>query len=256
MKAVEFLPNKRSLAFSIIILLLFGIFFGGYFYYYIPANKKNLHHNTFLILQNIKDNIQDRNQDLQRLYSTFYNEKTRSGRNGRADSLIQRLLDNNGVAGRVISDAGFFRSPARQDAATHGARGYNHEVRLDSIGGGNLVYLNYNGIASENVAIVLPVENILNPVLQAQRSEGIGSYVLMSVRNNVGAVVYKDPKLGIRFDIPLDSLLPGKKNAFLAGIRDVKRKKRITKCSITRSTLKTSNSCSAVLLKRRITTPS
>jgi len=101
MKFENIVP-KRRLTISITIVTLIAIFFIGYYFYYIPTNKEDLYKNGFLILENIKKSIADRNEDYKKLYKAFF-DKDRSENIEAAKIHVQKLLDSNNVNGDVFS---------------------------------------------------------------------------------------------------------------------------------------------------------
>ena len=61
---------NRPISFLIFFLLLMLSFFASFYFYYIPSNKESVNKYAFLILNNIKKSIEDRNKDLKEVIST------------------------------------------------------------------------------------------------------------------------------------------------------------------------------------------
>ena len=97
MRIPSLLPKGRF-SFSIPVILLIAVFFIGYYFYYIPLNKARVQQNGFLILENIKSSITDRNNDLQNLYKNISNASSDKKTDG-----IDSLLKKNRVDGKSLS---------------------------------------------------------------------------------------------------------------------------------------------------------
>jgi len=205
MKVPSLFPKGR-LSFSIPVILLIVVFFIGYYFYYIPTNKEELHQNGFLILENIKTSIIDRNNDLQNLYKNIFNESV----NQKED--IDSLLKKNKVEGKSVP---FERYAASENIDT-GSSYRRNEFIQTIIGRDSFAYLYKN--KSRSSAVLLTAESVLTPILQSQETELFESYALV---NKKDGIIYKDHSVNIGYDIPLDSLLRGE-NKMFAGIKDIK----------------------------------
>ena len=209
MKVPGLIP-KGKFSFTIPVILLIAVFFIGYYFYYIPTNKDELHKNGFLILQNIKTSIIERNNDLQNLYRNILNESFSKNEN------IDSLLKRNKVDGKWISFDHFFASKKNRDTASSiSSYNFNNEFIQTSIGRDSFVYVYKN--KSDSSAIFLTAENVIQPILQSQETELFESYAMVDKKSGI---IYKDQALSIVYDLPLDSLLRGE-SKFFAGIKDV-----------------------------------
>jgi hypothetical protein len=211
MKVPNLMPKSR-LTFSVPVIILVAVFFIGYYFYYIPVNKNDTHKNGFLILQNVKASILERNNDYQNLYKNFFDKFSGTPED------FQNLLDKNNIEGKAFP---LFNSVAKQNVTdtTPGFSGHDNttnEFQESDIQQNNIAYLFKN--KTNAVRIVLPAENILNQVLQSQKSELFESYLLVDRKNGL---IYKDPELSIVSHIPVDSLLPHF-NSLIASVRDIK----------------------------------
>lgn len=203
---------KSRLTFTLPIVILIAVFFIGYYFYYIPTNKDDLHKNGFLILQNIKASILEKNNDFQNLYKNYFDKSLASKKD------FQHLLDTNNVDGKVYTLNKFVETQNGADT-TPGFTGYNNtrtEFQATDIKQSNLTYLFKDKTNASG--ILLPAENILGPVFQSQKTELFESYLLVDKKNGL---IYKDPELSIVSNIPIDSLLPHS-NAMFASVRDIK----------------------------------
>ncbi|HRI20292.1 MAG TPA: hypothetical protein PLA68_05040, partial [Panacibacter sp.] len=217
MKVSNLIPKSR-LSFSVFIIILFAIFFIGYYFYYIPVNREELHKDGFLILKNIKTSIEERNSDLQKLYKAFFKKNFDENKSNN-DKYLQNLLDSNEVSGKVFKayGASSILSPRTlSDSAGSGMQ--RNEVRLAEIKKGNLIYL-ANNKNYDSLAVALPVDKLLDPILQSQKTELFGSYLLINKRQGL---IYKDKDLSIGSGLAIDSLLSKNKDALFAGIKDAR----------------------------------
>ena len=207
-------PNlmaKNRLTLTLPIIILIAVFFIGYYFYYIPTNKETVHKNGFLILQNIKASILEKNNDYQNLYKNYFDKSLMSNN-------LQHLLDTNNVEGKVFPLNRFLQARNGADT-TSSFTGYDNtrtEFQATDIQGSDLTYLFKN--KNNASGILLPAENILGPVFQSQKTELFESYLLVDKKNGL---IYKDPALSIVSNIPIDSLLPHS-NALFASVRDIK----------------------------------
>jgi hypothetical protein len=206
------IPNlfpKGRFSFSIPVILLIAVFFIGYYFYYIPVNKARVQQNGFLILENIKSSITDRNNDLQNLYKNISNASSDKKTDG-----IDSLLKKNRVDGKSLS---YDRYVAEEKNRDTGFTNNIHSTFIQTIiGRDSFTYL-YKS-KNDTSAILLNAESVLQPILKSQETELFESYALVDKR---AGIIYKDPGLSIVSDIPLDSLLSGE-NKMFAGIKDIK----------------------------------
>ena len=208
MKVPGLIP-KGKFTFTIPVILLIAVFFIGYYFYYIPTNKDELHKNGFLILQNIKTSIIDRNNDLQNLYKNIFNESINK------KIAIDSVLKKNKVAGKPVFND-YTSLQKNNDSILNSSSYKTHGEYIQTIiGRDSFTYLYKN---KNDTSILLTAENVLNPILQSQKTELFESYALV---NKKSGIIYKDQQLGIVSDIPLDSLLRGE-NKMFAGIKDVR----------------------------------
>ncbi|MDQ2862543.1 MAG: hypothetical protein M3R50_02635, partial [Bacteroidota bacterium] len=207
MKVPNLLPKGRF-SFSIPVILLIAVFFIGYYFYYIPNNKAEVHQNGFLILENIKSSIIDRNNDLQNLYKSIFNESV--NQNGKFDNLLKK----NKVEGKPVSFDHY--AGAQKNTDTGFSLNMHGEFIQTVIGRDSFIYLYKNKTNAS--AVLLTAERVLKPILQSQQTELFESYALVSKKDGI---IYKDPSISIVYDIPLDSLLKGE-NKMFAGIKDIK----------------------------------
>lgn len=206
MKVPNLFPKGRF-PISIPVILLIAVFFIGYYFYYIPVNKAEVQENGFLILENIKTSIIDRNTDLQNLYKNITesaNQKTN----------IDSLLKKNKVEGKPVSFNQFVAAEKGGDGAYSASR--RGEFIQTVISKDGFTYLNKN--KSDSSAILLSAESVLQPILKSQETELFQSYALVDKKDGI---IYKDPTLSIVYNIPLDSLLQGE-NKMFAGIKDIR----------------------------------
>lgn len=206
MKVPSLFPKGRS-SISIPVIILIAVFFIGYYFYYIPVNKDELQQNGFLILENIKTSIIDRNTDLQNLYKNI----TESA-NQKAN--IDSLLKKNKVEGKPVSFNQYVAAEKGGDSAYSASR--RGEFIQTIISKDGFTYLNKN--KNDSSAILLSAESVLQPILKSQETELFQSYALVDKKDGI---IYKDPTIGIVYDIPLDSLLQGE-NKMFAGIKDIR----------------------------------
>jgi hypothetical protein len=206
------IPNlfpKGRFSFSIPVILLIAVFFIGYYFYYIPVNKARVQQNGFLILENIKSSITDRNNDLQNLYKNISNASSNKKTDG-----IDSLLKKNRVDGKSLS---YDRYVAEEKNRDTGFTNNIHSTFIQTIiGRDSFTYL-YKS-KNDTSAILLNAESVLQPILKSQETELFESYALVDKK---AGIIYKDPGLSIVSDIPLDSLLSGE-NKMFAGIKDIK----------------------------------
>ncbi len=104
MKVSNLIPKSR-LTFSIPVIILIAVFFIGYYFYYIPVNKADLYKNGFLILQNIKASILERNNDYQNLYKNYFDKSSAQLNQSKSSAQIkelQNLLIKNKIEGKVF----------------------------------------------------------------------------------------------------------------------------------------------------------
>src|ERR1700690_501288 len=96
MKVSNLMPKSR-LTVTIPVVMLIAVFFIGYYFYYIPTNKEDIQKNGFLILQNIKSSILEKNNDFQNLYKSYFHKSLASKKD------LQYVLDRNNIEGKVFS---------------------------------------------------------------------------------------------------------------------------------------------------------
>ncbi len=219
MKVSNLIPKSR-LTFSIPVIILIAVFFIGYYFYYIPVNKADLHKNGFLILQNIKASILERNNDYQNLYKNYFDKSSAQLNQIKSAQIkeLQSLLIKNRIEGKVFSlpDSLAAQNGADTSAYFNGYDSTINEFRATKIENENLAYLFKN--ATNASLISVPAESILNPVFQSQKTELFESYLLVDKKSGL---IYKDAELSMISNIPLDSLLPHT-NALFASVKDIK----------------------------------
>src|SRR6185503_15062856 len=168
MKVPGLIP-KGKFTFTIPVILLIAVFFIGYYFYYIPTNKDELHKNGFLILQNIKTSIIDRNNDLQNLYKNIFNESINK------KIAIDSVLKKNKVAGKPVFND-YTSLQKNNDSILNSSSYKTHGEYIQTIiGRDSFTYLYKN---KNDTSILLTAENVLNPILQSQKTELFESYAL------------------------------------------------------------------------------
>ena len=220
MKVSNLIPKSR-LTFSIPVIILIAVFFIGYYFYYIPVNKADLYKNGFLILQNIKASLLERNNDYQNLYKNYFDKSSAQLNQSKSSAQIkelQNLLIKNKIEGKVFILPDSVAAQNGADTSVY-FRGYDstlNEFRATKIESENLAYLFKNGTNASLISV--PAESILNPVFQSQKTELFESYLLVDKKSGL---IYKDAELSMISNIPLDSLLPHT-NALFASVKDIK----------------------------------
>ncbi|HEX5025475.1 MAG TPA: hypothetical protein VFV68_09385, partial [Agriterribacter sp.] len=190
-------PTGRKLIFSFLVLGLIISFFFSYHYYYIPSNRANVDKYGFLILENIKSGVQDKNNNLKRVYTTFLTDK--------GTSSLQDKLKARSVEGKVI-----IRSQAPIIDST---------VQLVNLNKNELLYS--IGKDSKSTLISVPLKNKFTSFFDRRRDELFKSYMLLSINDSNAVSVYLDEGLPFGENINTDSLLPDKKGLFISGVRDI-----------------------------------
>ncbi len=188
-------PSGRKLIFSFLVLGLIISFFFSYHYYYIPANRANVDKYGFLILENIKSGVLDKNTNLKRVFTTFLRDKD--------NSPLQNKLETRGVEGKVI-----IRSHSPTADST---------VQLESLNKSELIYSIGNG----SILISVPVKNKFKLFFDIRRDELFTSYMLLRITDSNAVPICLDEGLPFGENINTDSLLPDRKGLFIAGIRDI-----------------------------------
>lgn len=205
--------TNRKFTFSIAIVVLLSVFFVGYYFYFIPMNQADLHKDGFLILGNIRSNLEDRNADLQQLFTTYY-AGSEPGAPVTAGS-VQRLMHSNRSAGTAVQLKATGKPKADSLPAIPVRRG-DTGVYLTRIENSHLIYLPQNA-GSDSIAIMLPADSLLAPILQPQRTEFFRSYLVISGNR----IIYADPGVGIASGTIADTLLLNKKESLFSGIKDI-----------------------------------
>jgi len=72
---------NRNVTFFISLAALLAVFFTSFYYYYVPSNKEHLNKYAFLILNSIKNSIEDRNENLKKVYLTNLKDSNRRNSN-------------------------------------------------------------------------------------------------------------------------------------------------------------------------------
>lgn len=191
------LPAGRKLIFSFLVLALIISFFFSYNYYYIPSNRENVDRYGFLILENIKSGVLDKNSNLKKIYTTFLRDKDTSS--------LQSKLRTRNVEGKVKT-----RSPSPVIDST---------VQLANINKNELIYS--IGKDSNSTLISVPVKNKFKLFFDIRRNELFNSYMLLRITDGNTVSICLDENLPVGENINSDSLLPDKKGLFIAGIRDI-----------------------------------
>lgn len=205
---------RKSLTYSIIILLIISLSLLSYFYYFIPANRKTIHKNGFLILQTIAANITESINSRMTLDTNFYNNAVSKnnaldeGARKQRQQTITALLKENNIDARVMISA-----------LPLDTRGLDTtEIRVEE---GKLMVSLFSSALREKVTFTEPLHRLLDPILSIQKSELFQSYLLGKMTGNKTELLYHDQELALRSDRGIDSLLPKGEAAFLTGIRDL-----------------------------------
>jgi hypothetical protein len=216
MDAKSLLPSRRKLSFSLIILSLVAIFVIGYNFYYIPGNRDIVHKNGFLILENIQQNIKDKNEYLQTSFKNIEWER-KSGHQKNILGHLQILLNSYNVGPKIFAQPGNANYTKPSKAGAGGTDKEDSTVYLAHISNDSLFYEPANS-KNRVYQIYVPAKNFMEPLFASQKKELFESYLLMSSKNGL---VYLDPKLAINSDIISDSLISKNSKAMFAGIKDI-----------------------------------
>lgn len=198
------MPSRRRLTFSLVIVMIIAIFFIGYNFYFIPGNKDTLHKNAFLILADISKSAQERNNDVEKLLSSYFP--------GRGMEELQMELDSNKIGAKVFRNTGAGKIKLVQDT---GISSGMERIFLAGISNDTLYYL---PSGADSLGIKIPARNFLDPLLTYQRSELFSAYLLIGKKTGP---VYIDPSLAVASSITEDSLVSKNNDAFFAGVKDI-----------------------------------
>lgn len=220
MNVKSIIPSKRRLTFSLVIVSLIAVFFIGYYFYFIPRNKDILHKNGFGILENIRQNIIDRNDYLETSFINIIGERKINGSINDIGQL-QKQLDNYSVGGK-ISDRNYFstgiETPIKSTPSFDaGIDEGDSTVTLSGIHNDSIFYQPVN-VKKPFYTIYVPAGNFMQPLIANQKNELFENYVLIGKNSGL---VYVDAALAINPGITEDSLLYKGSKSLFAGIKDI-----------------------------------
>jgi hypothetical protein len=214
------LPTKRRLTFSLLIVLLIAIFFIGYYFYYIPTNKNIQHNNGFLILNNIEQNIIERNEYLQTAFINIL-RKPKPGDSAKTVGQLQAQLDKYKIGAKLFYkkaiEINYNNEVSKSKVVAANSELTDSSVYLSGIYGDSLFYKAADN-NNQQYTIYVPAKDFMQSLLTYQRDELYDNYLLIGATEGV---IYTDAGLAINNSITVDSLIAKNSKALFAGIRDI-----------------------------------
>lgn len=212
------MPSKRRVAVVLSFFVLLAIFFSVFQFYYIPSNKSKLHQYGFMLLNRIKANIIERDNDLRKYYSNLVEKELDKSSDAIRDSLRERNFTDR-----------FIKTPSLQvcnssktivDNAIDSCTGFGF---VEDREGWLRVYSFRNNNRRDSFGLGLPVKDFLEPAF-SYRKELFESYLVVNNCGIGGTVLYHDARLGVGDKILKDTLLLQNKSVNISHIYDINLK--------------------------------
>ena len=172
-----------------------------------------LHKNSFLILENIRENIAERNDYLQTAFINVLKEEPDSTA-AKTFAALQQQLNIYNIHAKILtcSDTGISKSNNKALLPEDNSTVYLSGIHNDSF------FYQKKFYRQTCRRICVPAQDFMQPLLVSQKKEVFESYLLIS---KSAGLIYKDSALPIHPGIHEDTLIAAGTPSLFAGIKEI-----------------------------------